>query len=109
MLGRRMCRGHFLLNWKGKMTVKCFSTLLLASALFCVGCTPPPAATVNIDATEVPTSTTTDAWSTTTDAWSTTTDAWDTTTDVWDAPADAWNTTTDDWGATDAEDGFAEP
>jgi hypothetical protein len=89
-------------KWKGRTTVKRFWTLVMVSALLLTGCTPPPAATVSIDATDGPPSTTTDAWSTTTDAW-------DTTTDAWDAPTDAWNTTTDAWGSTVDEDGFGDP
>jgi hypothetical protein len=53
--------------------VKRFWTLVVLSALLAVGCTPPPAAMVDLSATTGAYSTTTDAWSTTTDAWSMTT------------------------------------
>lgn len=96
-------------NWKGRTTVKRFWTLVMVSALFSAGCTPPPAATVSIDSNDGPPSTTTDTWNTTTDAWNTTTDAWSTTTDAWDTPTDAWNTTTDAWGTTTDVDGFGDP
>jgi hypothetical protein len=69
--------------------VKRFCTLVILSALLTAGCTPPPAAMVNLNPTTGAHSTTTDAWSTTTDAWSMTTDAWGMTTD-------GWNMTTSD-------------
>jgi hypothetical protein len=77
--------------------VKRFWILVILSALLTAGCTPPPAAMVNLNPTMGAQSTTTDAWSTTTDAWSMTTDAWDMTTD-------AWSTTTDAWGVTAGDD-----
>ena len=74
--------------------MKRFWTLVILSALLTAGCTPPPAAMVNLNSTSGAQSTTTDAWSTTTDAWSMTTDVWSTTTDAWNM------TTGDDMGFT---------
>ena len=54
--------------------MKRFWTLVVLSALLTAGCTPPPAAVVDLHSTTGAYSTTTDAWSTTTDAWSMTTD-----------------------------------
>ena len=73
--------------------MKRFCTLVILSALLTAGCTPPPAAMVNLNSTTGAHSTTTDPWSTTTDTWSTTTDAWDMTTDAWSTTTDAWDTT----------------
>ena len=81
-------RRKFLIREK-EISVKRFWTLVVLPALLAAGCTPPPAAVVDLHSTTGAYSTTTDAWSMTTDAWSMTTDAWSMTTGddaAWLAP-----------------------